>query len=243
MKQADYRRVLDEHRLANGLLFALPLTIAVPVERLSSLSPGTEVALRDVGGSLRGTLRVEDTFVRDLRDEALRVYGTDDLRHPGVRVLRSRPAGAIGGDVRIVRPTEGVFETAREVRMRLARDGFYRVGAGFGAGLPEAASALDGFVDALLAQSIAGDVAIPPRLPVVVARLPLYPRRAGPREALFQSLILRNFGASHIVLGVSRTDLRTADTLVRYQGELGLTFIQRGAVDVPASSFEGRAAA
>ena len=243
MGHADYRRVLDERRMPNGLLFPLPLTAAVPVERLGTLSPGTEVALRDIGGGLRGTLRVDDTYVRDLRDEALRVYGTDDPGHAGVRALRSRPAGAIGGEVRIVRPSGSAFETAREVRMRLARDGFYRVGAGFGAGLPEAASAMDGTVDALLARSLAGDVAIPPKLPVVVARLPLHPRSAGPREALFQSLVLRNFGASHIVLGASRTDLRTADALVRYQVELGLSFIQPARTRASACNPSGLAAA
>ncbi|HVP67994.1 MAG TPA: hypothetical protein VMT17_12090 [Anaeromyxobacteraceae bacterium] len=241
MGYADYRRVLDEWRLSNGLLMPLPLTLAVPIERLGMLCPGTEVALRAGDGSLLGALTVRDTFVRDLREEARLVYGTDDARHPGANALLARPAGAIGGEVVCLRPRGWLTETAREVRLRLAAHGFYRVGAGFGAGLPEAASALETSVDALLAQSLAGNVAIPPRLPVVVARLPLGARHAGAREAVFQCLVLRNFGVSHVVLGGVRTGLRTADALVRHRNELGLMFLQ-GTATAPLERLSIRAA-
>ena len=241
MGHTDYRHVLDEWRLASGHLLPLPITLAVQVERLGSLSPGTEVALRDAGGHLLGSLVVRDTFVRDLRNEARRVYGTDDARHPGARALLARPSGVVGGEVRRLRSPPGTLETAREVRMRLAGHGFYRVAAGFGAGVPEAAAAVEASVDALLAQALTGDFSIPPRLPVVVARLPLDVRHAGAREALLHTLVLRNFGASHVVLGAIRTDLRTADALVRHQSELGVVFLQ-GQGAPPRARLDGRAA-
>ena len=223
---ADYRAVLDGRHLANGHLFPLPLTVAAPVERLGALAPGTEVVLRSAQGALRGLLTVRDTFVRDLHAEARMVFGTDDRTHPGVRALLGRPSGAVGGEVRVLRPAGRRFETAREVRIRLARDGHCRVAAGLGAGLVEAARAAVPHVDALLVPVLLGQVDFAPPLPVVAASLPLPRRRAGAREALLQALVLRNFGVSHLVLGATRTDLKTADALLRHQAELGMGFIR-----------------
>jgi len=249
MGQRDYRSVLDGQRLASGSLFPVPITLPVPVERLGVLAPGTEVALRDDQGALRGALAVNDTFVRDVQEEARLVHGTDDPGHPGAAHVLSRPRGTLGGEVVLLRPRELRFETAREVRLRLAQHGFYRVAAGLTASLPEAASAARQSADALLVQSIAGQVALDARFPVVVAHLPVPSRHAGPREALFRALVLRNYGVSHIVLGASRTDLATADAIVRFRDELGLTVVigdrarmERAASDGVASS-SSRAAA
>jgi sulfate adenylyltransferase len=240
LAHADYRAVLDARRLSGGALFPLPVNAAVPVERLGTLPPGTEVALRTATGDLRGLLTVRDVFVRDLREEALMVYGTDDRTHPGVRALLSRPSGAVGGDVRVLRPPGRRFETAREVRLRLAREGHYRVAAGLGAGIVEAARAAFPHADALLVPVLLGETDFAPPLPVVAASLPLPRRRAGAREALLQAIVLRNFGVSHLVLGAARTDLKTADALLRHQAELGVGFIRGEGPAAPWRS--GRAA-
>ncbi len=239
--QADHRAVLDRRTLASGILFPLPLTVAVPVERLGAMRPGTEVALHSSLGQLRGVLTVRDAFVRDLREEARVVFGTDDPGHPGVRALLSRPSGALGGDVRVLRPPGRRFETAREVRLRLAAAGHHRVAAGLGAGIVEAARAAVPHADALLAPVLLGEVDLDAPLPIVSASLPLPRRRAGAREALLQAIVLRNFGVSHLVLGAARTDLKTADALLRNQAELGLAFI-RGEGRTPVSG-GGRSAA
>src|SRR6266496_3098704 len=138
MGQRDYRSVLDGQRLASGPLFPVPITLPVPAERLGMLAPGAEVALRDARGALRGALAVRDTFVRDVREEARLVHGTDDPGHSVAAHVLSRPPGTLGGEVVLLRPRELRFETAREVRLRLAQHGFYRVTAGLTASLPEA---------------------------------------------------------------------------------------------------------
>ncbi len=243
MGHGDYRSVLDRQRLASGVLFPVPLTLAVPDKRLDALAPGTEVALRDAKGALRGAIAVRETFVRDVREEAHLLYGTDDPSHRGVSYLLSRPRSALGGEVTLLRPRTRVFETAREVRQRLTQDGFFRVAAGFVAGVPEAANTALDQVDALLVQSLAGDVALAPRFPVVLARLPLASRQAGARDALLHALVLRNFGVTHLVLDASRADLATADVLVRFQRELGLVFVHGTGRAASATLIDTRAAA
>ena len=45
MAQADYRRVLDEMHLANGLAWTIPITLAVTPRETEGLHAGDEVAL------------------------------------------------------------------------------------------------------------------------------------------------------------------------------------------------------
>jgi sulfate adenylyltransferase len=142
MGQRDHRSVLDRQRLAGGALFPVPIVLSVSVGRLGALAPGTLVALRDAGGALRGAMTVSDTFVRDVREEARLVHGTDDPAHPGAARLLARPAGALGGEVALIRPRDLRFETAREVRLRLAQHGFFRVAAGLGTKAPRNRSAV-----------------------------------------------------------------------------------------------------
>ncbi len=122
---ADYQGVLEQLRLADGTVWPLPFTLAVPPERLPELAPGTEAALRDERGRLWGTIRVSETFVRDPRAEARAVYGTDDEKHPGVAYLLARPTGIVGGEVRLLPlPADLPFAerrlTPRQLRERIA---------------------------------------------------------------------------------------------------------------------------
>ena len=234
MGHGDYRSVLERQRLASGVLFPVPLTLAVPVERLA-FEPGTPVALRDSAGVLRGTLVVRESFVRDVQGEARLLHGTDDPAHRGVGYLLARPAGALAGEVALLRPRPRVVETAREVRLRLAHHGFRRVAAGFGAGVPQGAPTALGRVDVLMVESLAGYVASAPRFPVLLARLPPLAHRAGPLGAILRALVLRNFGVSHLFLDASRTDLATADALVRLQRDLGLVYV-RGRDPAPGAT-------
>jgi sulfate adenylyltransferase len=227
MTQREYRSVLDRQRLPGGLLFPLPLVLPVRPGKLGAYRPGSEVALCDERGELRGTLAVTDTFVRDLRQEVLLVHGSADPAHPRVaRVLRD-PPGALGGEVTLLREPDAPFESAREVRLRLARQDLFRIAAGFGAGLPQLPAGAEAGIDALLVRTLDDAVHLDLRLPAVVARgVPAVPSRPVGRELLFHALVLKNFGASHLVVPGAPYDLASADALLRARFELGVTLLR-----------------
>jgi sulfate adenylyltransferase len=227
MTHAQYGRVLEAQRLPGGLLFPLPLVLPVRPGRLGAFPPGTEVALRDGRGLLRGIVHVADTFVRNLRDEALLVHGTTDPAHPRVAQLLRQPPGALAGEVTLLRGPESSIETTREVRLRLARQALYRVAAGFGAGLPELPPGDDPAVDALLVRSLADVAALDPRVPAVAARsLPRLPSRPSSRELVHHALVLKNHGASHLVVPEAGRDLAGADALLKARLELGVSLLR-----------------
>src|SRR6267142_924502 len=76
MGEADYRSVLHEMRLANGLPWSLPITLAVRGSAADALKDGDEVALVSPWEEPLGILHLEERFRYDGREEARLVYGT-----------------------------------------------------------------------------------------------------------------------------------------------------------------------
>ena len=86
MGQADYLGVIREVRLASGLPWSLPITLAIHEEEVSQIRGGGRLALADADGPL-AVLLVHEIFEADLATETQEVYGTRDAAHPGVRTL------------------------------------------------------------------------------------------------------------------------------------------------------------
>ncbi|HXE81272.1 MAG TPA: sulfate adenylyltransferase [Vicinamibacterales bacterium] len=226
--EADYRSVLERMRLANGVVWPLPYTLAVPED--VSVARGAEYALRDDGGHIWGTIQVTDVFERDPLEEARAVYGTDDPAHPGVAYLLGRPRRLVGGPVRVLplsphRPFAELKLTPRELRARIAELGWTRV-AGFQTRNPIhrahehltklALEVTDGLViHPLVGETKQDDVPAAvrvrayqvllekyyPRDRTLLAAFPAAMRYAGPREALFHAIARKNYGITHLIVG------------------------------------------
>jgi sulfate adenylyltransferase len=108
--QADYERVRDAMRLADGTLWPIPVTLdvsqafAARVEGASAANP-LSIALRDAEHCLIAVMDVTDVYTPDKSLEAERVFGADDVAHPAVNYLHHH-AGAVylGGRVRGLEP-------------------------------------------------------------------------------------------------------------------------------------------
>ena len=131
MGEADYRSVLAEMRLAGGLLWALPVTLAVSRDEAEAIREGDEIALEDPAGRLLALMQVSERFLYDREEEALRCYGTADDRHPGVQRLRRQGGVYLGGDVWLVERPPARFPeyqlSPAETRAAIARRGWRTV--------------------------------------------------------------------------------------------------------------------
>jgi sulfate adenylyltransferase len=230
MTHADYARVVREMRLANGLPWSLPITLAVTTEQAERLHDQTSVALADGEGTLIAVLRIEDFFGYEWGAEAHYVFRTTDTAHPGAAYLAARGEWLVGGPVEILkRPERGhqlkyLLDPAETRRMFAERD--WNTIVGFQTRNPVhraheyiQKTALE-TVDGLLLHLIAGetesdDVGLAvrlrcyevllenyyPRDRVLLALNPASMRYAGPREAVFHALVLKNFGCTHFIVG------------------------------------------
>ncbi|KAJ7217833.1 sulfate adenylyltransferase [Mycena pura] len=106
MTEADYTSVVNNLRLANGVLFPMPITLDVSQERIDALFmvPGTRIALRDPrDDAALAILTVEDIYKPDQVKEAIQVFGADDPAHPSVAYLRNKVQPFyVGGKVQAI---------------------------------------------------------------------------------------------------------------------------------------------
>jgi len=229
MGRADYERVLGEMRLANGLVWPMPIMLRQPDE--AGRFEGQDVTLRNANNDILAIMTVAETFVTDRRRELEAVLGTTDSAHPLVAESASWPSRCLSGPLTMLNlPVHHDFaelrRTPRQVHAALLALGRPAVVA-FQTRNPihrsheeltkRAAEACGG---ALLLQPVVGltkpgDIdhytrvrsyrALVDRyyrdVPTLLSLIPLAMRMAGPREALWHAIVRRNFGATHFIVG------------------------------------------
>ncbi|MBW4521750.1 MAG: sulfate adenylyltransferase [Scytolyngbya sp. HA4215-MV1] len=230
MEQADYDRVVNEMHLANGLPWAIPVTLSVDEETAASLKEGTLVRLDNPSGRFIGILQLTQKYHYDKRHEALLVYRTNEEKHPGVAVVYRQGSVNLAGPIWLLqRDTHPFFPTYQidpaESRA-LFRDKGWKTIVGFQTRNPIhraheyiikcALEIVDGLflhplVGATKEDDIPADVRMNcyeimlehyfPRERVILAINPAAMRYAGPREAIFHALLRKNYGCTHFIVG------------------------------------------
>ncbi len=191
----------------------------------------TKVALRDAEGVMIAILHVEEVWQPDRNAEAKSVFGTTSQAHPGVAYLmnRSHPYYVGGRLEGLQLPSHYDFKTLRptpaELRAEFANLGWRRIVAfqtrnpmhrahvelTFRAAKQVEASLL---IQPVVGMTKPGDVDYFTRVrcyqllvgkyPSNTAKLALVPfamRMGGPREAIWHSLIRKNYGCTHFIIG------------------------------------------
>ena len=231
MSEADYTSVVSSMRLADGVLWPMPITLDVNKAFSKIIELGQDIALRDQEGVTLATLTVTDRWQPDKNLEAIEVFGADDLAHPAVNYLHHQ-AGAIylGGPVIGIQPPvhydfRGRRDTPNELRAYFRKLGWSKVVAfqtrnplhrahqelTFRAAKEAQANLL---IHPVVGMTKPGDVDHFTRVRCYEAVLDKYPqatttmsllnlamRMAGPREAVWHALIRKNHGCSHFIIG------------------------------------------
>jgi sulfate adenylyltransferase len=104
MRQADYERCVEEMRLTSGVVWPVPVTLAVEQELADQIKLGQEIALCE-GDRALAVMEVAEKYPysREVKErEAREVYRTTEEAHPGVARLYGRGDVLLGGDVWLV---------------------------------------------------------------------------------------------------------------------------------------------
>jgi sulfate adenylyltransferase len=226
--KANYHTVLNEMRLADGRLWPIPVTLTIDKE---DLPKGTEwVTLRDVHNQIMAVMRLEEVYRFDWKEEAEKVYGTLDLKHPTVSEMVGWGDLCISGELRVLNlPIYDDFVDLRlnpeQTRARLADMGHGNVVA-FQTRNPmhrvheeltkRASQQIEGslLIHPVVGMTKPGDVDHFTRVRIyrnlvenyygkdtLLSLLPLAMRMGGPREAVWHAIIRRNYGANHFIVG------------------------------------------
>jgi sulfate adenylyltransferase len=229
MTQEQCKSVVEEMHLPGRIPWTLPVTLGAPRDVADGIREGQEVALALASGEIAGVLHVESRYTVDVDDEARKVYRTDDAAHPGVAALRAAKPVRLGGTVTVLELPRGEFAEhrlePRQTRAEFARRGWKTVVA-FQTRNPIhraheyltkiALESTDGLlIHPIVGETKSDDIPADVRMRcyqvlieryynpqrVLLSVLPASMRYAGPREAVFHSIMRRNYGCTHFIVG------------------------------------------
>ncbi len=104
MRRADYERCIEVMRLTNGVIWSVPITLAIQEDQADEIQEGKEVALCEENRVL-AVMEVTEIYPYDQQvkeHEAKEVYQTTDGSHPGVERLYRRADRLLAGDLWLV---------------------------------------------------------------------------------------------------------------------------------------------
>lgn len=231
LNKQDYDSVIESMRLADGSLWPIPITLDVSAAFAEKTQTGEQIELRDPEGVLLAFLQVESIWTPNKALEAEKVFGSNDLLHPGVYYLQHK-AGAVylGGTIEAVElPQHYDYRqhrhTPAELKALFKKLGWHKVVA-FQTRNPmhrahqeltfRAARELEAnlLLHPVVGMTKPGDIDHFTRVRCYEQLIKHYPeqttflsllhlamRMAGPREAVWHALIRKNYGCTHFIIG------------------------------------------
>ena len=229
MGKEDLASVVTKMRLANGTPWTIPIFLPINEKKAKNFSRGEEIIIQDERGDDIALLKISEIYSFHKKVWAKKVYGTESTRHPGVKRLFDMHGKLLAGEIWMIDKPDFEFEkfnlTPAGTRKIIAERGWKTV-AGFQTrNAPHRAHeylqklALS-LTDGILIHPIIGwkkdgdfrpEIVIKayktliekyyPKNSVIFAGLATAMRYAGPREAIFHSIIRKNYGCTHFIVG------------------------------------------
>ncbi len=232
MNHDDWKGVVSEMKLSDGIFWPIPVTLSVSEEEASGISGGDEIALYSSEyDEIMATMKIEDKYTIDKNLEASEVYKTNDVEHPGVKMVMEQKEVNLAGSVKVLsegifpEKFAGIYHRPDESRKIFSDNGWRRIAClqlrnpmhrshEYLAKI--ALEISDGiYIHQLVGNLKEGDIPAEVRNrciqiladnyfkegTVLVGGYPLDMRYAGPREALLHALFRQNYGCTHMVIG------------------------------------------
>lgn len=228
MGQEDYKSVMENMTLADGTIWPIPIILTI--DKVDLPDQANWVTLRDVHNQIMAVMRLEEVFRFNWREEAEKVYGTVDVKHPIVSEMAGWGDLCLSGELKVLNlPVYDDFAELRltptQTRVKLEEIGNSNVVA-FQTRNPmhrvheeltkRASKQIDGslLIHPVVGMTKPGDVNHYTRVRIykalfdnyydkgtLLGLLPLAMRMGGPREAVWHAIIRRNYGANHFIVG------------------------------------------
>lgn len=229
MNRADFESVLEKGKLANGIVWTIPILLDVSQKIYKSISLNSEILLKNTDQKPLAIMRVKSKYNFDKNLYNQKVFATTNPEHPGVKKILQANNYIIGGEIFLLNDDNDIFPdhnlTPQKTREIFQQKGWTTV-TGFQTRNPAhlghefiqkmALEFVDGiFINPIIGPKKVGDFKDEVTLKVYdfivnnyypqdkafLSILTAKMNYAGPKEAVLHAIIRKNFGCTHFIVG------------------------------------------
>ncbi|ADG94581.1 Sulfate adenylyltransferase [Arcobacter nitrofigilis DSM 7299] len=248
MNSSDYHSVVDNMTLANGEVWTIPICLDIDYDTYMKVVDSEKLNLT-YNHKLIGYILIDDCYMIKNDEVIIKIFGTKDINHPGVKKELLKHKYRIGGKI-IVKDETILADNLKpkEIKSYFKNKGWNTI-AGFQTRNPihkahehlqrvalEVCDAL--FINPLVGWKKKGDFSEEAVLTGYKTMIEEYytglniyfdtlktpMRYAGPKEAIFHAIIRRNLGCTHFIIG--RDHAGVGDYYGRYEAQELARYLQ-----------------
>ncbi len=228
LNKEDFESVLNRKRLANGVPWTIPIVFDLDDKVAEKLTKGQKIFFQ-YNNKPVALFTIEEKFNFSKDEYASKIYGTTDIKHPGVQRVQNMNNTLVSGKIDLISSSLTEFQNyylhPKETRVLFKEKGWLDIVAFQTRNVPHlgheyvqkaALTMSDGlFINPLIGPKKKGDfldkVIIDAyktltnhyylKNNVVMSILQSTMHYAGPREAIHHSIMRKNFGCTHFIVG------------------------------------------
>jgi len=229
MARNDFLKVVRDLTLESGTTWPLPVVLDIDADQANEVQPGDRIGIRGPDGTPVGVMDADSVYRYNEDETCENLFGTTDDDHPGVQAICAKDPFFVGGPIKAFAdaiPRNGSHDlTPKETRVLFRKRGWDTIVGFQTRNVPHRAheylqkSALE-HVDGLFVQPKIGEkktgdytndaiisgyeALIADYYPTDAVVLSMFKSRmmyAGPREAIYDSIVRKNYGCTHFIIG------------------------------------------
>jgi len=228
LSENEYESILEHSRLTNDVPWTIPILLDISDDDAKVVNPTDSIVLVGPDGPV-AVLDVEDIYKFDKKKHTQSVFGTTDSRHPGVKRTEEMYDFLISGEIELIQATQHPFDKyylkPKESRLLFKERGWNKIVAFQTRNPPHvgheyvqkaALTIVDGLlINPIIGKKKAGDFKDEvilesynalienyyPKQHAVMSILKTEMRYGGPKEAIHHSIMRKNFGCTHFIVG------------------------------------------
>lgn len=260
VNKSNFDSITKNNRTTTGEIFPLPIFLDVNNKDAEKLSTKKNCKIL-LDENVVGEIEVNDIYKINKRKACKKLFNTNDLKHPGVYNFLNKKEYFVGGKVLLNNTgntkKKDFYLNPSYVKEIFSKNGWKSIVGFQTRNIPHKAheyllrTALE-FVDGLFIQPLVGNKRkgdftneiifkcykllinnFLPKNKIELGSLLTSMWYAGPKEALFHSIIRRNYGCTHFIVGRDHAGIgnyyekyEAHKLLAKYENEIGITIMK-----------------